>query len=90
MNNSRRTIVILSKHFLESVWGLHEFHCAYVKGLAEKRIRVIIIIYGDIGELDQLDPAIQSYLKSRTYIKWGEAWFWEKLRYALPHRSRYS
>lgn len=90
MDNSRRTIIILSKNFLQSIWGMHEFHCAYVKGLLEKRILLVIVIYGDIGDIEDLDPVIKSYLKTHTYIKWGEPWFWKKLRYALPHRNKCS
>lgn len=59
---------------------------AQTETFSEKRNRVIVILNGEIDELDKLDDDMKSYLKLHLYIKWGDPWFWQKLLYAMPHK----
>lgn len=75
----------MSPHYLASNWGQWEFRVAQSQAATEKRSRIIVILYGDIGDVSKLEPEIRDYLKLNTYVKWGDKWFWEKLLYAMPH-----
>lgn len=86
IEDSMRTLIFLSKNFLDSVWNIHEFRMAHVKAMQDPKKRVIIIIYGNV-DLQHLDDELDAYLKTNTYLEWGDPWFWRKLKYALPHKQ---
>nr|XP_012226641.1 PREDICTED: protein toll-like [Linepithema humile] len=87
VTNSRRTIVILSPNFLDSVWGKMEFRVSHCQALSEGRAKVILIFYDDIGPINDLDAELKAIITMSTCIQWGDSWFWDKLKYALPHQS---
>uniref|UniRef100_A0A1B0CQQ9 TIR domain-containing protein n=2 Tax=Lutzomyia longipalpis TaxID=7200 RepID=A0A1B0CQQ9_LUTLO len=80
--DSRRTIIVLSPNYVESVWGTMEFRAAHHTAVKENVSRVIVIIYGDVNT-QNMDSELKSYIDMNTYIKWGDPWFWERLHYAL-------
>ena len=87
VQNSRRTVLILSQEFIKSIWFQIEFHTAYYQMLEDKMDRLIVIVRGELPPKEELDKDLVFLLTTKTYLVWGERWFWEKLRYALPHKS---
>lgn len=85
VNDAKRTIIVMSPNYLQSNWAQWEFRVAQSHAATEKRSRIIVILYGDIGDINKLEPDIRDYLKLNTYVKWGDKWFWHKLKYAMPH-----
>ena len=68
VRNSRRTILILSKSFIESIWFKIEFHTAYYQMLEDKMDRLIVIVKGDLPDTDQLDKDLAFLLSTKTYL----------------------
>ncbi|XP_066286080.1 toll-like receptor Tollo [Branchiostoma lanceolatum] len=83
VNASKRTIILLSNNFLESDWCQLEFQAAHAQMLQDRANRVIVVLLEDIPE-ENAPPDIQHYLKTNTYLTWGDERFWERLVYAMP------
>ena len=82
VKTSRRTAVVLSKNFVKSTWYEHEFSAAYEES------RVIVIVLGEVPTREEMGPLMWDYIKTNTYLAADDPWFWDKLRYALPHKGR--
>ncbi|XP_059165432.1 toll-like receptor Tollo [Physella acuta] len=84
IEESSRTILVLSSNFLHSEWCRFEFQTAHYHILREGTHRLIIVLLGDIPE-EELDPDLKVQMKSKTYLKFNDPWFWEKLYFSLPN-----
>uniref|UniRef100_T1JC97 TIR domain-containing protein n=1 Tax=Strigamia maritima TaxID=126957 RepID=T1JC97_STRMM len=86
VEDSCRTIVVLSTNFIRSVWGRLEFKTAHHQALQDRMNRVIVIVLGEVPPKDEMDPDMRMYVGLNTYLRWEDPWFWKKLRYAMPHK----
>lgn len=50
-------------------------------------MRLIVIVKGQLPSKDKMDEDLKNYLSLNTYLEWNNPWFWERLRYALPHKK---
>lgn len=87
IRTSRRIIVVLSPMFIQSNWATWEFRVALIHAFKERRSRVLIIIYGDPSLIEDLDEDLKTYVKFNNYLDSEDAWFEEKLLYAMPHKA---
>jgi protein toll len=77
---SRRTLVVLSENYVNSAWGRNEFRVAHTRALQDRVDRVIVIVYGDVPAKESMDDSLRTYVNMKTYLKWGDPLFWERLR----------
>ncbi|XP_067145334.1 uncharacterized protein [Centruroides vittatus] len=89
VQNSRKTVILLSRNFLESIWFKVEFRAAYNQMIHDQAHRLMLVVMGDLGDVSELEKDLRHLLTTKTYLKWGEKWFWEKLKYALHYRKKY-
>ncbi|XP_030374188.1 protein toll-like [Scaptodrosophila lebanonensis] len=84
INNSKRTIILLTKHFLNSNWGRLELRAGIRASSQDRTMRLIIVMYPGV-DTDNLDSELGTYLKFTIHLKREDPNFWHKLLYAMPH-----
>ncbi|XP_015205442.2 toll-like receptor 22 isoform X1 [Lepisosteus oculatus] len=91
--NSRKTICLISRHYLESEWCSREIQVASFRLFDEQKDVLILVFLEDIPAC-QLSPyhRMRKLVKKRTYLKWPghreeTRMFWHKLNIALQTRG---
>jgi len=87
VHTTRRTIIVLSSSYLQSMWSLMEFQAAYVKTMEENVQRVVIVLVGQMPNIEDMNENLQKYIKTKNYILSEDPWFWKKLRYHLDRKT---
>ena len=90
VEQSRRTILIISPDYVGSIWTRLEYQVAQQEML-RMRHKIIPIIYREIKHMTNLDPNLRMLLDSVTYLQWpgesakskGSKHFWKSLQNAL-------
>uniref|UniRef100_A0A9J7WXK1 Toll-like receptor 4 n=1 Tax=Cyprinus carpio carpio TaxID=630221 RepID=A0A9J7WXK1_CYPCA len=86
---SRKIIVVVSQHFIESAWCRFEFELAQSRFIMERNANIIIIILEDVEERKTKKVfGLHKHLKKNTYLKWSRdplsnMRFWIRLRKAI-------
>jgi len=47
--------------------------------------RLIVVLYPDVENFDELDSELRAYMVLNTYLKRDNPNFWNKLIYSMPH-----
>ncbi|GAA6110598.1 toll-like receptor 4 [Tachysurus ichikawai] len=90
---SRKVIVVVSKHFIESSWCRFEFEVAQSWLVMQRSANIIIIILEDVEEEKSKKVfGLHKHLKNNTYLKWSgnpinDMTFWIRLRKAVIART---
>ncbi|KAK3085929.1 hypothetical protein FSP39_010899 [Pinctada imbricata] len=70
VNCSRKTVCVLSEHFLASEWCIYEFKMANLEKIYKRcdQNSLLVLKFGNVN-LDSLPADIMIYLKSRSYME---------------------
>ncbi|XP_061704813.1 protein toll-like [Cydia pomonella] len=80
VQQARRTLVLVSNHFMQSKWMEHEFRYAHEHALKYQTSKVVVVLYNLSTEArEMLPPNLRYYIKYHTYINWHEEHFWANL-----------
>ncbi|XP_076047634.1 toll-like receptor 6 [Oratosquilla oratoria] len=85
---SRRTIIVLSRNYIDNEWCRFQFKSAHHESLKNRCHDVVIIVLGDVYEGD-LDEEMRFLLRGATCVFANDKHFWPKLRGGLPESSMY-
>ncbi|XP_067266628.1 toll-like receptor 13 [Chanodichthys erythropterus] len=91
--SSRKTICVISHHYLESEWCSREIQVASFRLFDEKK-DVLILVFLEHIPSHQLSPyyRMKRLIQKKSYLSWPEPGedtrvFWQKLRVALENKD---
>jgi len=90
INNSRKTIVVLSKNYLNSYWCTFEFNMARMESIYSREdTNVLFLIFYENVEARDIPLYIMDVVNSDTYLEYprdpeeGDIVFWNKIVHAI-------
>ncbi|XP_070539499.1 toll-like receptor 4 [Ptychodera flava] len=92
IENSNKTLLILSPHFAQSEWCYFEMRMAQSQLFEEKKDILLMVMLQDIPD-DVMPRVLRKILMTKTYLEWpenelGKRLFWQKLKVAIQSENR--
>lgn len=87
INKSKRTILLVSKHFNDHEWKNSAFQHSF-GGLFKQKDNHLIIVLLDDAKGMNLDRQLKVLVKSHPVISYRDMCFWEKLQYMMGSSKR--
>lgn len=87
INRSKRTILLVSKHFNDHEWKNSAFQHSF-GGLFKQKDNHLIIVLLDDAKGMNLDRHLKVLVKSHPVISYRDMCFWEKLQYKMGSSKR--
>ncbi|KAK8393681.1 hypothetical protein O3P69_006777 [Scylla paramamosain] len=89
LNFSRRTIVVLSKNYVDHEWKNSIFKKAHVDGLRDNDMNLIAVYYDNVS-YSAFDADLKAVVRRCSKLRWGDKHFWRKLVELMPQRQTYT
>nr|AVQ55078.1 toll-like receptor 5b [Danio rerio] len=89
IQNSRKTICVVSEHFLKDGWCLETFTLAQKRMQAELEDILVVLVVGNIPQYRLLKyKQVRSFIENRSYLVWPDdgqdlEWFYDQLLHKI-------
>nr|XP_042900522.1 protein toll-like [Parasteatoda tepidariorum] len=87
MVDCKRTVVLLTKNYLENEYCMGIFRMAFANSLEEKLHRIIPVKFGPLPPLKEMDQSLKTVMESTIWLEFGDKLFWDMLRYEMSEKS---
>ena len=89
LNFSRRTIIVLSKNYVDHEWKNAIFKKPHVEGLRDSEMNLIAVYYDNVS-YSAFDTDLKAVVRRCSKLRWGDKHFWRKLVELMPQRQTYT
>jgi len=88
ITRSRRTIALVSKHYLNSQFCINELEMA-MSSHGGKRLLTVVLDFASFNLYMKTNSTLRSYFQAYTYLDFdnGSPTFYKRLMFALPHKK---
>ncbi|KAM5238842.1 toll-like receptor 5 [Ctenodactylus gundi] len=93
--SSRKTVCLVSRHFLRDGWCLEAFSCAQGRCVSDLRSSLIVVVVGSLSPYELMrHQSIREFVQKQQYLRWPEdmqdvGWFlWKLSQHILKKDKR--
>ncbi|KAM4861096.1 toll-like receptor 5 isoform 2-T4 [Thomomys bottae] len=92
--SSRKTVCLVSRHFLRDGWCLEAFSYAQSRCLSDINSALIMVVIGSLSQYQLMKhESIRGFVQKRQYLRWPEdlqdvSWFLDKLSQSILKKER--